>query len=288
MKIGISLEGYINGALREKSYVERAKIGSAKIKQHGYDCIDFQYLVNTESELFSVDDEEYKQILTDCGNAIRDNGLEISQTHGPWRYPICDFTEENRSERFEKMAKGIVGTKYLGCKNFVVHYIMPYGNVDEDFDKVQEINLDYFSRLEKIAKDNDVIICIENMPFTEQKFASPKETLNLVKMLDSKNVRMCLDTGHSACLGIDPADAVKTIGKDYLYALHIHDNDGAHDCHWLPGDGVIDWTSFGKALNEIGFDGSVSLETSAKSENEQELEEKRIALFNTVNKIVNY
>lgn len=62
-----------------------------------------------------------------------------------------------------------------------------------------------------------------------------------------------------------PADAVRLIGREYLYSLHIHDNDGVKDQHKNPFSGVIDWTDFGKALNEIGYQGVISLETSVPS-----------------------
>ena len=39
---------------------------------------------------------------------------------------------------------------------------------------------------------------------------------------------------------------------------------GKEDEHLIPGDGIIDWDSFAKALTEIGFDKVISLETSAK------------------------
>ena len=62
--------------------------------------------------------------------------------------------------------------------------------------------------------------------------------------------------------GVAPADAVRMIGKDYLRALHVHDNDGKADRHMLPGEGVIDWEDFARALAEVGCECPVSIETS--------------------------
>ena len=61
---------------------------------------------------------------------------------------------------------------------------------------------------------------------------------------------------------LTPGDAVRMIGIENLYAVHIHDNDGVRDLHQTPFNGVIDWTDFGLALHEIGFAGVVSLETA--------------------------
>lgn len=61
--------------------------------------------------------------------------------------------------------------------------------------------------------------------------------------------------------GESPADAVRLTGE-YLKVLHVHDNDGRMDLHWLPYYGVVDWDDFNNALNEIGYDGCLSLETN--------------------------
>ncbi len=170
------------------------------------------------------------------------------------------------------MARAIRGTRALGCENFVVHNIMPYGEKDEDKDKVIDINHDFFGRLLRVAEENEVCICLENMPFLNQCLAKPEDMLSLVKSFDSPLMRMCLDTGHAVLFGISCADAVRKIGKEYLKALHVHDNDGTRDQHLFPGEGVIDWKDFFSALKEIDFEGCVSLETFP---NEDEgLEEK--------------
>ena len=77
---------------------------------------------------------------------------------------------------------------------------------------------------------------------------------------------MALGAGLCAIYGDSVGYAVRTIGKEYLSALHVHDNDGRGDNHWLPGQGVIDWSDFSKALGEIGFEGTVSLETAVSGD----------------------
>ena len=85
---------------------------------------------------------------------------------------------------------------------------------------------------------------------------------------------------HCAVTKNDPADAVRMIGREYLRVLHIHDNDGKGDFHWLPGTGVINWEEFSKALFDIGFEGVFSLETNVKPDGlgAEELRSKKKAL----------
>ena len=269
MKAGIT-SCYLNRYGLEK--------GLERMAAHGYECMDYQELCHTETELFTLHETAFEKELTRIGRTARAAGIGISQTHGPWRYPIHDHTPEERAERWESMAKGIRGTAYLGCRYFVIHNIMPFGNDDADQAVAREMNRDHFGRLLEVAKAYGVVICMENMPFGGQGLARPADMLGFVKEMDSPFMRMCLDTGHAAVFGISPADAVRLIGKDYLATLHVHDNDGAHDCHWLPYDGVVDWGDFARALQEIDFGGTVSLETSVGNVPEEEREEKEIRL----------
>jgi len=232
-----------------------------ELRKIGFDCIDYQGFIDTDTALFEMSKEEFARYLLSQKQCIEALGMSASQTHGPWRWPTVDDTEEGRDERFEKMIKAIRGTALLGCDRMVVHNLMPQKRIDTDPAYVRSVNREFLTRLCAYAKDYGVTVCLENMPFPSQSLARPHQTLELVRELNLDNLRVCLDTGHAAVLGRSPADAVRLIGKDLLWALHVHDTDGLRDRHWLIGDGVIDWKDFGNALSEIGFDGCFSIES---------------------------
>ena len=235
----------------------------ARMKQHGYDCTDYQHLVDTDNALFAMDATGFERTLLAVRRDAQNAGIEIYQAHGPWRWPPQDQTPEDRAERFEKMSRAILGCEILGCPNFIIHPIMPFGDwQDPDPERLWEMNLEFFSRLCDVAKAHGRVICFENMPMTALSLSTPEQILRFVKQIDSPNMRVCLDTGHCAVFGISPADAVRLLGKEYLRALHVHDNDGKADRHMLPGQGVIDWEDFARALAEIDCQCPVSLETS--------------------------
>ena len=79
--------------------------------------------------------------------------------------------------------------------------------------------------------------------------------------LNDSHLKICLDTGHAAVFGIQPADALRSLGGRIVRTLHVHDNDGRGDRHDFPYTGVVDWDAFRGALHESGFDGVVSLES---------------------------
>ncbi|MBQ3508194.1 MAG: sugar phosphate isomerase/epimerase [Clostridia bacterium] len=246
--------------------------GLKRMKSHGYDALDYGGFVHTENKIFHVSEEEFAATLKRERAVIEANGLLVNQTHGAWRWPAQDFSAYDRAERYAAMETGIRGTALLGAPYFVIHCIMPFGeNNPAHKDRLWEMNVEYFTRLCRVAEDVGVTICFENLPFTSLPLSRWNETLEFVRLMNTPTMKMCLDTGHAAVYGDSPADAVRAIGKDLLATLHVHDNDGHGDRHWLPGEGVIDWVDFTKALHEIGFEGCVSLETSVKHEGDPEL-----------------
>lgn len=248
--------------------------GVSRMKKQGYDCMDYQEFVNTEKELFQKDPIQFVKYLQKQAAVCKQEGIEINQTHGPWRYPPQDTTKENRTERFEKMVRAIEGTSILGCKKMVLHPIMPFTIKDEGHTKETfEMNLEFMERLCRVGQEYDVTICLENMPMPEFSIASTANMLELVKEMKNDYFKVCLDTGHSAVMKNSPAGDVRLLGKEYLRALHIHDNNGKYDIHAQLYEGVIDWEDFGKALREIGFDGVLSLEVKRLGKIPEELAE---------------
>lgn len=257
MKIGIESAAYFRRFGVEK--------GAYIARDHGYDCLDFGDLSETETELFRLPEPEFEKRLVYIKNEMAKNGLYASQTHGPWRHPPRDYTEEDRAERFDAMSKGIRGTAYIGSENFVIHTMMPFGTGSGEQPELQkQINFEYFNRLCDVAEQYNITICFENLPFNHLPINNCKQILEFVKWVNRDCFKVCLDTGHALVSHEQPGEAVRMIGKEYLRTLHVHDNDGTGDYHKLPGDGIADWEDFGKALNEIGFDGALSLETMVR------------------------
>ena len=254
MKIGIT----------ESSYrVYPKEIRYQKMKEHGFTCADYG-MSNTEVAPYTLDDAAFDAYLTEERRLAEDAGITISQVHGPWRWPPQDATEEDRAERMEKMKRSIRGTAVLGCKNWIVHPIMPYGINElgtDDAQKTWDLNVVFMRELLACAKEHDIIICFENMPMPNFSLGSVDAIMRFVNEMNDDHFRVCLDTGHvNVFPGQTLYDAVHMIG-DKLQTLHVHDNSGKSDEHRLPWLGTADWEGFGRALREIGFDGVFSYET---------------------------
>lgn len=232
-----------------------------KMKEFGFEYADF----DIDGVLADQTEEEYFNEIMKEKRLAEEAGVTIWQIHGPWRYPPHDETPELRAERAELMRRSIRATAYIGCKNWVIHPLFPFGDCGFDMDSFWRINEEFFKELVPYAKLYGVTVCFENMPMKTVSMSTTAKTLEFIHKINMDNMKLCLDTGHEAVFGLSPAEAVRRAGKD-LAVLHVHDNDGNRDRHWVPGSGVIDFKDFYKALKEIEFDGVYSLELDAPLE----------------------
>ena len=70
--------------------------GFKKLKEHGFDCIDYAELCKRHSDLYKFSDDKYRGFLTDIGESANKHGVEITQLHGLWA--TDDKTRAQREE----------------------------------------------------------------------------------------------------------------------------------------------------------------------------------------------
>lgn len=284
MKIGIEFI-----PTNERSFSRWGRDMFAKLKAFGYDSVDYG-MCDTDTWIFNFPIEEAEAKLLEHKRLADEAGITINQVHGPWN-PNYDTTPEGRAERMEKMQKSIRFTALLGCKYWVIHPIIPVDWRDKTVGGVQEtwdVNVEFMTKLLKTAKEYDVIICLENLPFTEFSIARPEETLKLINEINDDHFKMCLDTGHVLAFeDLDLAEVVKSLG-DTIKVFHIHDNRrGEGDLHLFPYMGHLDWKGFAKAVKEINFTGVFSLETVPSDKLSDKLfEDMSIILANIAKEII--
>ena len=254
MRIGTTMGGY--DRFGDHKY--------QKLRQHGFDAVDFN-LSNTETHWYSLPWDEARALLEREKQLADAAGIKIWQAHGPWRWPPKDTTTEQRAERLQKMQRSLAMTAVLGCKYWVIHPIMPFGEEERgtpDAAGTWALNYEFFRQLLPTAKELDITICLENMPAPKLSISTPADILEFVRTMNDDHFQACLDTGHAAVTDVSPADAVAML-RDTLKVLHVHDSFGGMDLHLLPYQGVIDWQAFSEALKQSGFSGVLSLETGA-------------------------
>jgi len=108
------------------------------------------------------------------------------------------------------------------------------------------------------AEAEGVLLLIEPEPGLLIERAD--QFLELMQHIDSPAVGLNFDIGHFYCVGDDPAPAVRRLAP---YIRHFHLEDIAitrvHH-HLIPGDGAIDFASVFQAIQEIGYEGWITIE----------------------------
>lgn len=264
LNIGITTGSYLKKGSAEADYV--------KMASYGYTYGDYSGISNPESTFYTMSDEDMKKALEKEKETAKAAGITFSQVHGTW--PVDDTSAEKVAANLIMQKTCVRATAYLGCKNLVVHPLMPYSWGEElDSEYAEKINEEFFRELCTYAQDYGVNICIENMPTKKHKLASIRNLVPFVKKLDMPNFLICLDTGHCLVSGDDCGEMVRLCG-DLLAVLHVHDNDGRCDAHVVPYFGKINWQSFKEGLADIGFGGVMSLESSLNSHTTDAMKEK--------------
>jgi len=113
---------------------------------------------------------------------------------------------------------------------------------------------------EKMVKEFDIKMAIHNHGPEDKNFPSPYDIMAAVEKMDER-MGCCIDVGHAARAGTDPAEAILKIGKR-VYDIHIKDL-ARIDRRSIPiecGRGVLDLKGILAALLEIKFQGHVGFE----------------------------
>ncbi len=108
---------------------------------------------------------------------------------------------------------------------------------------------DFARKLAAIGERLNVTYLIENVPRNFPLGHQPAVLADRVRSIGSRRVRMCFDVGHAHITG-DVTDALRQCADVVAY-LHIHDNNGFEDAHWMPGDGTLPWGRLSAVLKEL-------------------------------------
>jgi sugar phosphate isomerase/epimerase len=138
--------------------------------------------------------------------------------------------------------------------------IHPSTDPVEDADGARRIQLAHEALREMEARlpaGADIKIAVECLPRTNLCHDSA-EAVEFIQPLGER-FGICLDVNHTN-FREDPVQAVRAYAR-HTITTHIADNDGVHEKHWMPGDGVIPWKPRYAALIAAGYTGPILYET---------------------------
>lgn len=230
----------------------------------GFDAIDWSFfaMLQDDNPWCQPDWREralkMKAVAEECG-------IGFSQAHAP--FPSSKGEEPFDTVVMERILRSMEIASIMGVRNIVVHprQHLPYVKYRQ---QLFEENVAFYKSLIPHCARLNIHVCAENMwqfdrnrnIIVDSVCARPEEFCAMIDAVDSPWIVACLDLGHAALTGQDPADMIRALGHDRLQALHVHDVDHLHDCHTLPFTRNLDWESIAAALGEIDFQGDFTFE----------------------------
>lgn len=155
----------------------------------------------------------------------------------------------------KRLLQGLDACEALGATQMVVHspftvwHHLNFGNSPQMKQRIVETFQDNLAPVVSRAEDIGCTLVIENI-----EEADPLERVRLADAFGSDRVRVSIDTGHANCahgsFGAPPVDQFVKAAGGRLEHVHLQDTDGQADCHWLPGNGTVNWPAFFEALRD--------------------------------------
>lgn len=114
--------------------------------------------------------------------------------------------------------------------------------------------------LDKFVKEFNIKLAIHNHGPEDKMFPSPYDVWKAVEKYD-KRIGLCIDVGHTARAGVDPAEAIVKC-KERLYDVHLKDISalGNRNTPIEGGRGILDLKAILSALLKINYQGLAGYE----------------------------
>lgn len=245
--------------LSEEEYSKAIK----RMCECGFSYYNFDFVAKDKNSPICADN------YIDWAKGLRE-ALDENEAHCVIAHEPCFFKFKLTDEQSEIQRRMIETSEIIGIEQIVMHPIDEDGSGDSaHMRRLFDGNYEYFSKYSDLLEKHNVGMAIEVLSnvfklhyngLKRQFGDNPYELIELVDKIDSNRIGLCLDVGHLNTMGIfHIGDTVKAMGKR-LKALHIHDNNGILDQHYLPFMGSIDWSDFIHALKEIGYEGYFTYE----------------------------
>lgn len=208
------------------------------IKSAGFDA----------TSLWWEDEEGTPKIAKDVmPNMVREAGLYLENIHAPFT-DSADLWSESNSAR-QKILKE--HTAWLeDCAKHEIPIMVMHVVEGDKIPTINKYGIESLSYLTRKAEEYNVKIALEN---TKMAGGIPF----IFSEIESPNLGLCYDSSHAV---LNKEESLLEDFGEKLLALHISDNDGKRDRHWLPGNGTIDWNKVVDMFPVKTFQGALTLE----------------------------
>ncbi len=209
--------------------------------------------------------EERKAIVADIKEKAAQSGIELWSVHLPFTqvYDISAINDKDRETMINECKEIISLWQPMKPGKFVIH---PSFEPIPDEEREQRIANTIASLkilTDYVKKYPGSKIAVENLPRT--CLGNTSEELLMIVNAVGNGIEVCFDSNHM--LQEKPEDFAANLGS-LITTVHMSDYgyvDGRlNERHWLPGEGIINWTEVISELVEAGFKGPFMFETPAR------------------------
>ena len=221
-----------------------------------------------------------KKDVEEIGNALSDNGLVVSNLNTFMLHALGDtwhpsWIERDPAMRSQRIKHTLECIDLAAELDFTMLSTEPGGPIDnmEENEALDLFKEGLMAVYEK-AGEKGIKILIEPEP--DLLIENSTQTKAFFEDLDPQVFGLNFDIGHFFCVGEDPAVCIREM-KDITHHFHIEDIAPTRKHHHLlPGMGAIDFTRVFDAIDDIGYDGFVTVELYPYEN--QPIEAARLAL----------
>lgn len=221
-----------------------------KIKEMGFDIIE----VPVENKEL-IDWARLKEIVKETGLKVT-----ISGAFGADR----DISSDNpkiREQGVEYIFDCLKIAEDMGSPIFGGPVYSAVGKTrfisEEQKKKEREWCVKNLKKVGKVAEDCGVVVGVEPLNrFESDMVNTADQAISIVKEVANPNIKIQLDTFHCNIEEKSIPDTIRKIGKELLCHIQANESDRG-----TPGTGNLDWMGIKSALNEIGYDKALVIET---------------------------
>ncbi len=170
-------------------------------------------------------------------------GLNVDNIHLP--YEDCNFLWSDKTSDRESHVNEVL--KYIeGCKSSGANRVVMHTNRGSLSDVDYKNGYKSFEKIVLLAEDIKIKVAVENT----KKFEYTDFILN---EFNSDYLGFCYDSSHDFINGESKGEILRK-WKNRLFCVHLSDNDGTDDRHWLPKKGIVDFKSIIDIIKETSCD----------------------------------
>ncbi len=214
-----------------------------------------------QTECGTTDDErQAEEILA----ASKKTGIRIHSVmnRDHWKYPLSSHDPEVVGKSVEGLKTSFRNASLWGADTVLV--VPAVVNPETSYQDAWTRSQAQIRKMLPLAEEVKVIIAVEEV--WNKFLLSPLEMARYVDEFQSPWVRAYFDVGNVVLYGY-PQDWIRTLGKR-IVKLHLKDfrfredrSTGKRVADWVNlRDGDIDWKEIYRALGEIGYKGSATVE----------------------------